>query len=94
MWSKWYLLSGSLGFEQNDFIFWTVLFALALSSLLNTYYLLSIPMRAFFMHNNAYQQIQEAPKACLIGMAIPTAMTLYLFFDPSVFYQLSLTLTE
>ncbi len=94
MWSKWYLLSGTLGFEHNNVIFWTVLAALALSSLLNTYYLLSIPMRAFFMQNNAYQQIQEAPKACLIGMAIPTAMTLYLFFDPSVFYQLSLTLTE
>jgi multicomponent Na+:H+ antiporter subunit D len=94
MWSKWYLLSGTLGFQQNDFIFWTVLAALALSSLLNTYYLLSIPMRAFFIQNNAYQQIQEAPKACLIGMAIPTAMTLYLFYDPSLFYQLSLTLTE
>lgn len=94
MWSKWYLLSGSLGFENNDLVYWSVLAALAASTLLNTYYLLSIPMRAFFMQNSAYQQIQEAPKACLIGMAIPTAMTLYLFFDPSIFYQLSLTLTE
>lgn len=94
MWSKWYLLSGTLSFAENDFIFWTVLAALTLSSLLNTYYLLSIPMRAFFMHNNQYQHIQEAPKACLLGMSIPTAMTLYLFFDPSFFYQLSLTLTQ
>ncbi len=94
MWSKWYLLSGSLGFENNDWVFWSVLAALGASSLLNTYYLLSIPMRGFFMQNNAYQQVKEAPVACMIGMAIPTIMTLYLFFDPSVFYQLSLTLTE
>lgn len=94
MWSKWYLLSGTLGFENNDLVFWSVLAALGASSLLNTYYLLSIPMRGFFMKNDAYQQIKEAPRACLIGMAIPTAMTLYLFFDPSIFYQLSLTLTE
>lgn len=94
MWSKWYLLSGTMGFEQNVFVYWSVLAALTFSSLLNIYYLLSIPMRAFFMKNDAYQQIQEAPRACLIGMAIPTAMTLYLFFDPSLFYQLSLTLTQ
>lgn len=94
MWSKWYLLSGSLGFVQNEFILWTVVSALALSTLLNTYYLLSIPMRGFFMRNPNYQQIQEAPTACLIGMAIPTLVTLYLFFDPSMFYQLSMTLTK
>lgn len=94
MWSKWYLLSGSLGFESNDFTFWLILVALTLSSLLNTYYLLSIPMRAFFLKNDQYQSIKEAPTACIIGMAIPSLITLYLFFDPSVFYQLSLTLIE
>jgi multicomponent Na+:H+ antiporter subunit D len=29
----------------------------------------------------------------LIGMAIPTFITLYLFFDPQVFYRLASTLT-
>ncbi|MDT0594765.1 proton-conducting transporter membrane subunit [Glaciecola petra] len=94
MWSKWYLLAGTLGFEGNEFMYWTVLSALAISTLLNTYYLLSIPMRAFFIQNPSYTDIQEAPKACLIGMAIPTIVTLYLFFDPSIFYQLSLSLTK
>jgi multicomponent Na+:H+ antiporter subunit D len=94
MWSKWYLLSGTLGYQSSDFMYWTVLIALSLSTLLNTYYLLSIPMRAFFINNPLYTEIQEAPKACLIGMAIPTLLTLYLFFDPSVFYQLSLQLIE
>jgi multicomponent Na+:H+ antiporter subunit D len=94
MWSKWYLLSGTLGFANSDLVLWSVLMALALSSLLNTYYLLSIPMRGYFMSNPNYQQIKEAPIACIIGMAIPTIMTLYLFFDPSVFYELSLSLTE
>lgn len=94
MWSKWYLLSGTLGFESSDFMYWTVLSALAISTLLNTYYLLSIPMRAFFIRHPSYTEIQEAPKACLIGMAIPTLVTLYLFIDPAIFYQLSLSLTK
>lgn len=94
MWSKWYLVSGTMGYENSSFIYWTVLIALVASSLLNTYYLLSIPMRAYFVSNPAYTQIKEAPTACLIGMAIPTVVTIYLFFDPSVFYQLSLSLTD
>jgi len=94
-WSKWYLLSGaSQVFVESSMLFWSVTLALVVSSLLNTYYLLSIPMRAYFAKNDAYTHYKEAPLACLIGMAIPTAMTIYLFFDPSVFYQLSLTLTE
>jgi multicomponent Na+:H+ antiporter subunit D len=38
--------------------------------------------------------VKEAPLACLMGMAIPTFMTIYLFFDPQVFYRLSLTLAN
>jgi multicomponent Na+:H+ antiporter subunit D len=92
-WSKWYLLSGaSQVFAGSSLLFWSVSIALVISSLLNTYYLLSIPMRAYFVHNPAYGQYKEAPLACLIGMAIPTIMTIYLFFDPSVFYELSLSL--
>lgn len=94
MWSKWYLLSGSLGLENAPVAFYTILAALVLSALLNTYYLLSIPMRAFFLSNPQYTKIKEAPVGCVIGMAIPTLVTIYLFFDPSLFYQLSATLVE
>jgi multicomponent Na+:H+ antiporter subunit D len=96
MWSKWYLLSGSLAFEGPEFTYWAILTALAISSVLNTYYLLSIPMTAFFNKPPATEEstYSEAPIACLVGMAIPTCVTLYLFFDPQVFYRLASTLTQ
>ncbi len=93
MWSKWYLLSGGIQFEGSQFVYWIILITLSVSSMLNIFYLLSIPMKAFFtVPSNEKTQIKEAPIACLIGMAIPTVMTIYLFFDPSVFYTLSQTL--
>ncbi|MBF7073305.1 monovalent cation/H+ antiporter subunit D family protein [Glaciecola sp. MH2013] len=102
MWSKWYLLSGSLSFQGPEFTYWAILTGLAISSILNTYYLLSIPMTAFFNKadndsSNASQHasgIKEAPVACLIGMAIPTCITVYLFFDPQLFYRLAATLNQ
>jgi len=89
MWSKWYLVSGSTAFEGAAITYWFVLVALTISSMLNIYYLLSIPIKAFFEEGSADSTYKEAPLFCLIGMAIPTFMTLYLFFDPSVFYNLS-----
>ncbi|WP_395341565.1 monovalent cation/H+ antiporter subunit D family protein [Ningiella sp. W23] len=95
MWSKWYLLSGALNYEGISATYWLVLSVLTISSMLNIYYLLSIPVKAFFTSPSEDElaendtSIKEAPIACLIGMAIPTVMTLYLFFDPSVFYTLS-----
>ncbi|GBL05875.1 proton-conducting transporter membrane subunit [Glaciecola sp. KUL10] len=95
VWSKWYLVSGGLEFSGAELTFWAVLTALAISSMLNIYYLLSIPVKAFFMPaDNEDVGIKEAPIPCLIGMAIPTAITIYLFFDPSLFYELSATLTK
>ncbi|AEP29281.1 proton-conducting transporter membrane subunit [Brumicola nitratireducens] len=110
MWSKYYLVSGGLSFTGPAATYWAVLIGLTVSSLLNIYYLLSIPMTAFFNKpvktsadhshdshgdpNSVRQGIKEAPFACLIGMAIPTLMTLYLFFDPQVFYRLSSTLAN
>lgn len=114
MWSKWYLVSGGLSFTGPQATYWGVLIALTISSLLNIYYLLSIPMTAFFnnplpidsAHSNddghelhasvdsASTGIKEAPIACLIGMAIPTFITIYLFFDPHVFFRLSSTLAN
>ncbi|MFC3123408.1 proton-conducting transporter transmembrane domain-containing protein [Agaribacter flavus] len=93
MWSKWYLLSGGIQFEGSQLIYWIILITLSISSMLNIFYLLSIPLKAFFVSPTESQTaIKEAPTACLIGMAIPTLITLYLFFDPSVFYTLSQTL--
>jgi multicomponent Na+:H+ antiporter subunit D len=89
MWSKWYLLSGALDYQSVSITYWFVLSTLAISSMLNIYYLLSIPMKGFFGASDGNTSIQEAPTACLIGMAIPTLFTLYLFFDPSIFYVLS-----
>lgn len=95
VWSKWYLVSGGLEFGGAETTFWAVLTALAISSMLNIYYLLSIPVKAFFMPaDDAEVGIKEAPLPCVIGMAIPTAITIYLFFDPSLFYELSATLTK
>jgi multicomponent Na+:H+ antiporter subunit D len=107
MWSKWYLISGGLSFQGPEATYWAILIGLTVSSLLNIYYLLSIPMTAFFnkpvkssIENDhagehpVREGIKEAPLACLIGMAIPTFITIYLFFDPQVFYRLSSTLTN
>lgn len=104
VWSKWYLVSGGLDFQGAELTYWAILAALAISSMLNIYYLLSIPIKAFFTlpaiqneHESEHQNasgIKEAPLPCLIGMAIPTAMTIYLFFDPSLFYQLAATLSK
>jgi multicomponent Na+:H+ antiporter subunit D len=101
MWSKWYLISGGLNFQGPQATYWAVLIGLTVSSLLNIYYLLSIPMTAFFnkplnhgTENEHGGVVKEAPLACLMGMAIPTFMTIYLFFDPQVFYRLSLTLAN
>jgi multicomponent Na+:H+ antiporter subunit D len=108
MWSKWYLISGGLNFQGPEATYWAVLIGLTVSSLLNIYYLLSIPMTAFFNkpvksstenyhaggHHPVSEGIKEAPLACLIGMAIPTFITIYLFFDPQVFYRLSSTLAN
>ena len=107
MWSKWYLMSGGLSFTGPEATYWAILIGLTVSSMLNIYYLLSIPMAAFFtkspdnttstgehIENAATEGIKEAPVACLIGMAIPTIVTIYLFFDPQVFYRLSSTLAN
>ncbi|MGQ8366836.1 proton-conducting transporter membrane subunit [Glaciecola sp. 1036] len=90
MWSKWYLISGGLEFTGVQATYWMILITLSVSSMLNIFYLLSIPIQGFFAGEQKDVQIKEAPVACLIGMAIPTLMTLYLFFDPDIVYRLSL----
>ncbi len=94
LWSKWYLLMGTL--EIGDYILFVVLL---LSSLLSMGYLLPIVVRAFFAapqagghggvgaavsdaEEAARPAIKEAPLFILIAMAISSAGTIALFFAP------------
>ena len=93
LWSKWYLGLGSL--EAG---YWSMLAVLMISSLLNIYYLLVIPAKAFFPaapdtmgHVSARPWvIKEAPLPCLVAMVITAAICIGLFFNPDLFYQLAL----
>lgn len=99
LWSKWYLIEGSLSFAYQP---WVLVGVLLLSSLLNIWYLLSIPVQAFMGKApapRADEQIHrvaeevphsrfEAPFACLLGILIPTLICLYLFFFPYPFFSL------
>ncbi|WP_100642832.1 proton-conducting transporter membrane subunit [Alteromonas facilis] len=89
MWSKWYLMSGASAFSGNEVIGWALLLTLMISSLLNIAYLLVIPVRAFFAKPVSTKIYSEAPLPCLIGMIVPAALCIYLFFAPEVFYQLA-----
>lgn len=102
VWSKWYLLMGTLDTHQ-----WVVMSVLMVSSLLNIAYLLPIPLRAFFpgagpqgtdfRENNKIirlerAQIKEAPWPSLIALSLTSIMTMVLFFWPHVFYELAASL--
>ena len=89
MWSKWYLVSGASDFAGSDTIGSALLLTLMISSLLNIAYLLVIPVRGFFAKPVSQKHYGEAPLPCLIGMAIPAAICIYLFFVPDAFYQLA-----
>ncbi len=82
MWSKWYL---SLATIQSEH--WVLLGILLLSSLLNVYYLLSIPARAFFRSGQNYEG-GEAPWPCLLAMAVTSVACFALFLFPDLFYEL------
>ena len=86
MWSKWYLVLGTI--ETGH---WVLLGVLLLSSLLNVSYLLSICVRAFFFraHPQALSPvIEEAPIPCLLAMAITSIGCVGLFFYPEPIYRL------
>jgi multicomponent Na+:H+ antiporter subunit D len=85
-WSKFYLALGSL-----EAVPMCILVTLMISSVLNIAYLLPIPIRAFFAvsADSESQAIKEAPLPCLIAIGASTAGCLYLFFDPSVVYELA-----
>ena len=100
VWSKWYLLMGTL--ETEQYIMMTVLM---ISSMLNIAYLLPIPFHAFFPNNatnNAQVsdssltnvKIKEAPLASLIAIAIVTLGCLALFISPQALYELAAAVLE
>lgn len=91
MWSKWYLALGTIDFSGPEFTRWALLGTLMLSSLLNIAYLGIIPVKAFFQNLPEGQtaEIKEAPLPCLIGLAVPALICLYLFFSPEPFYSMA-----
>jgi multicomponent Na+:H+ antiporter subunit D len=79
-WSKWWLVQGTL-----DTGLWMLTAVLLVSSLLNVAYLVSIPMRGFFVAPPTRPEgLREAPLPSLIAIGITTAgcVALFLWADP------------
>lgn len=84
MWSKWYLVMGTLEGQ-----YYLPLLVLLISSLLNIMYLLPIPIRGFFgKSDNPQQAIKEAPLPCLLALSITCAGSVVMFFYPQPMYNL------
>ncbi len=75
VWSKWYLALGALEAGQTG-----LLGVLMISSLLNVYYLCSIPFRAFFLTAKEPQQALENRAAIVMPLVITAAVSVLLFF--------------
>ena len=89
-WSKWYLMLGTFEAEQ-----WLLMGLLMVSSLLSIFYLLPIPLRAFFGGEKALEvsagtpvAIREAPLPSVIALTITAAGCVYLLLYPDIFYRL------
>ena len=77
-WSKWLLLQATM--EAHNMV---LLIVLLVSSLLNLFYLVEIPLRAFFAKPsdpNYTKGVKEAPTFSLIAIVITTTGCLLLFF--------------
>ncbi len=89
VWSKLVIAEGAIEGGQ----LWLVA-VLIISSLLNIAYLLPIPIRAFFkaapIEGDNYQacEMQEAPLACLVAIAITTLGCIVLFFQTHTISEL------
>ncbi len=86
-WSKWFLGMGTLEAGQVG-----LLAVLMVSSLLGLYYLLEVPVKAFFFEPPADahrpEGIKEAPVPAVIAMVVTATATVALFFWPDVWYEL------
>ena len=84
MWSKWYIVTGTLEREQ-----WVLLGVLLVSSLLNVAYLASVPVHGFFAKGELVHQdkadgwggIREAPLGCILAIIITACGCLFLFWN-------------
>jgi multicomponent Na+:H+ antiporter subunit D len=91
LWSKWYLVLGTLDAGE-----YALLAVLMLSSLLNIAYLVPIPVRAFFSPPDDPRHdagIREAPLACVVALSLTAIGCLALFFFPEPIYRLLGALT-
>ncbi|PLX68365.1 MAG: cation:proton antiporter [Denitrovibrio sp.] len=84
--SKWYLVNGAI---QSELLPIAIVFAT--SSLLNACYFIPIIYIAYFkpLPEGVSDEVQEAPLMILIPMIITAAMTLILFFAPSIFMDMA-----
>lgn len=86
-WSKWFLGMGTLEASQVG-----LLAVLMLSSLLGLYYLLEVPVKAFFFEPpedaHHHDGIHESPTPSLIAICVTAAATMGLFLWPDLFHEL------
>jgi multicomponent Na+:H+ antiporter subunit D len=86
-WSKWFLGMGTLEAGQVG-----LLAVLMVSSLLGLYYLLEVPVKAFFFKppedSHRPEGIHEAPTASLIAIIVTAAATIGLFVYPNLAHEL------
>ena len=85
-WSKWFLGLGTLEAGQVG-----LMWVLMLSSLLSLVYMLEVPVRAFFSAPPAdadHEKGGEAPWPMLVAILVAAGMTVWLFLDPSIPYDL------
>ncbi len=85
LWSKWYLALGTL--QQGQI---ALLAVLMISSLLNVYYLTTIPLRAFFLKGKNSGQSLETRHAMIVPLVVTALISVALFFiadDLAVFVQ-------
>lgn len=90
MWSKWFLVLGTIEAEL-----YIPLAVLLISSLLNIAYLLPVSVRAFYVtdsNETEYKKetvINEAPWPCLLAISITSLGCIVLFVFPEPVYQLT-----
>ncbi len=90
MWSKWFLVLGTLEADQIP-----LLAIMMISVLLSVMYLLPIPLRAFFRDppsSEASRPGKEAPLPCLIALVLTSLGCVLLFVWPQPLYELLCTL--
>lgn len=90
--TKWYILEGALASQQ---LF--VLAVLAISTVLNAYYLVPIIYKAFFeplQKDDKKKKFGEAPWQMIIAISITATLTISLFFKPDIILNLASKIVE